>query len=274
MQRLLIALMAIGSLLMANPIALRAQNEGQAVDPAKGPHTIDEPVASPHGVASSQQHFSEQMQAQVPDTPEAVPSLPNNALPAAPSVHTVRAFHAIHGVRKQRSWCGSQLALLILGLLGAALAVIVTPNASRRVADHVSSNSRRDLQIGVLIGICVLPILFANAILLNIPVIKWLWSPIGLMVQFAPLLALGFGWVTAMRYVGDSVARKLNRSGDGSTFGRMALGLIAFFFANIILGSINRGLGVIGLCSEVAVALMGLGATVVISTGSGFGRRA
>jgi membrane protein required for beta-lactamase induction len=93
------------------------------------------------------------------------------------------------------------------------------------------------------------------------------------MVAFAPLLILGFGWLAAMRCAGDCVARKLNHSGDGSTFGRMSLGLFAFFILNVLLGTVCHGLGVIGLCVEIAVALMGLGATAVIAAGSGFGRK-
>jgi hypothetical protein len=120
----------------------------------------------------------------------------------------------------------------------------------------------------------MLIVLVGDAILLKLPLIRLLWAPIGIMVAFAPLLVLGFGWLAAMRCAGDFVARKLHHSGDGSMFGRMTLGLFAFFLVNILLGSINHGLGVVGLCTEVAVALMGLGATAVIAAGSGFGRGA
>jgi hypothetical protein len=273
MQRLLIALMAIGSILIVNPAALRAQGDGRAVDPASGPHAIDEPAASPIASGTSSSHPSEH--AQVMNSVPSANPLPDQAPPVRTgAIQMAIAGHASHGVRKQRSWCGAQFALLLLGLLGACLAVIVTPNAARKVADHVSSNARRDLRIGVFVGLGLLGVLIANAILLNIPIIKVLWAPIGIMVAFAPLLILGFGWIAAMRCAGDCVARKLNRTGEGSTFKRMALGLFAFFLANVFLGSISRGLGVIGLGFEIAVALMGLGATVVIASGSGFGRKA
>ena len=274
MQRLLIALMAIGSFLMTNPVALRAQDDSKAVDPARGPQAIDEPVAASHIMAgpaptsAAHQAKSVSPNHKVRRLPDEYPAISHV------SAHVSGAAHPLQGARKQQSWFGSQLALLILGLLGAGLAVIVTPNAAKRVADHVSSSPRRDLRIGAFVGIGFLAVLMANAILLKLPLIKILWAPIGLMVAFAPLLVLGFGWLAAMRFAGDCVARKLNRSGEGSTLSRMTLGLFAFFIVNVLLGSISHGLGVIGLCVEVAVALMGLGATAVIAAGSGFGRRA
>jgi hypothetical protein len=163
---------------------------------------------------------------------------------------------------------------LLLGLLGAGLTVIATPNAAKRVADHVSSNPRWDFIVGALVGTGLLVVLIADAILLKLPLIKLLWAPIGIMVAFAPLLVLGFGWLAAMRCAGDCVARKMNRSGDGSTFGRMSLGLFGFFVINVLVGSVSHGLGVICLCTEIAVALMGLGATAVVASGRGFGRKA
>ncbi len=274
MQRLLIALMAIGSLLMSNPAVLRAQDEGKAVDPAGSPHMIDEPAAPLHTGPSSRSSAVENVLVHNVTQNEPHAADRNSGSYAPPQ--TAASNGDTREMRKQHSWFGSQLALLILGLLGAGLAVVTTPKATRRVSDHVSAHVSQDFIVGGLVGVALLVILVVNAILLKLPLIKMMWAPIGIMVAFAPLLILGFGWLAAMRCAGDYVASKikLNHSGEGSSFGRISLGLFAFFFLNVLLGSISRGLGVIGLCTEIAVALMGLGATVVIASGSGFGRRA
>ncbi len=175
-------------------------------------------------------------------------------------------------VRTKRTWADGQFALMLLGLIGAALAVIVTPVASRRVAEHVSQQPRRDLAVGIAAGVVLLSLILANAVLLKLPLIRLLWAPIGIIVAFAPLLLLGFGWLSSMRTMGDYLARKMGSRSEGSHFGRIALGLFSFFVLNAILGSINPGLGIMCLGVEIAMALAGVGATAVILTGSGFRR--
>jgi|GEM_PF-1630580 len=180
----------------------------------------------------------------------------------------------VRPVPRRHDWFRAQLALTFLGLLGAILSMVVTPNASRRVAEHLAAQPRRDFMVGSIIGVAALVLLVADAILLKLPLIKLLWAPFGILIAFVPLILLAFGWLAGMCCAGDFLARKLNRPTDGSTFSRMVLGLAGFFVLNVVLGGINHGLGVMGLCVEIGLAVMGVGAATVIASGNGFGRKA
>jgi len=181
--------------------------------------------------------------------------------------HNVRGVTEPESVARRDDWFGAQLALAILGLFGAALSMIIAPHASRRVAEHVASHPKRDFKIGVMIGLALLVLLVADSVLLKMPVIRYLWAPVGIFVAFAPLALLGFGWLAGMRYIGDCVARRLHRPADGPMFGRMALGLCAFFVLNVFLGCLSPTLGAMSLCAELCIALMGVGASAAVATG-------
>jgi hypothetical protein len=98
MQRLLIALMAIGSLLMSNPATLRAQDDGKPVDPSRGTQAIDEPAASPHSGPASQPHTGEHITVH-----NAVPHAPpiDEAAARLAVVHAAAANHTDHRALKQ-----------------------------------------------------------------------------------------------------------------------------------------------------------------------------
>ncbi len=176
--------------------------------------------------------------------------------------------------KAEPGWFGAQFALMLLGLMGAGFSLIAVPNASKRVTEHIATQPKKDLRMGALLGLGLLGLLAADAVLLHThTVLSYLWAPVGITIFFAPLLALGFGWIAAMRFAGDAVAKKFNQPGEGSMFGRTALGLFAFFVLNVFLGTISRTLGVIGLCAEFSVALMGLGAAALVAVGGGYSRR-
>src|SRR5580700_673737 len=104
MHRFLIALMAIGSLLMTNPTTLRAQDDGQAVDPARGPHAIDEPVSPAHGEGVS---GPSRTAGQIPvlNPAQTPPPVQGEVVSTRiPAVHIVAKAAVSHRVRKQHSW--------------------------------------------------------------------------------------------------------------------------------------------------------------------------
>lgn len=176
-------------------------------------------------------------------------------------------------VSQRHDWLGAQFALLVLGLLGGLTASLLLPRATQNVAEQVAQYPKRSLWLGGAAAAVMLGILLVDALLLHLRGIQYLWAPVGILVAVAPLLILGFGWLSGMRYAGDLIARKLNRSCEGTLFGRIALGLGAFFLANIFLSTLSEGLGVLSFGVELLVALMGLGAVVAIATGKGGRRR-
>ncbi len=173
--------------------------------------------------------------------------------------HVSKVRNAARNVHYKPDWFQAQLALAIFGVLSAGLAGIIAPNASRKVADHVWENPNKDLKIGAVLGVAMLTIVTLDALLLKMPLLKYLWAPFGIMIAFAPVLLLGFGWVTGMRYAGDMIATKLNRPAAKSQFRRVCFGIFACFILSVFLGVISPGLGVAGLFLELGIALMGLG---------------
>ena len=173
-------------------------------------------------------------------------------------------------LRSKPDWFAAQMALTILGMLGAALAAIIAPGASRKVADHISDNPKKDLRTGTAIGVAMLLIVLGDALLLKMPLIKYFWAPFGIMIAYAPVLLLGFGWIAGMRFAAEKLAAKLRWRKTDSLFIAISRGIIACGLLNVILGSISISLGVLGLFLELGFALMGLGglASVTLKTAS------
>jgi uncharacterized protein YjeT (DUF2065 family) len=157
------------------------------------------------------------------------------------------------------NWVEAQLALAILGVLGAALAVIVAPSASRKVADHISDNPKKDLRLGSALGVAMLLIVIGDSLLLKMPLIKYFWAPFGIMIAYAPVLILGFGWIVGMRFAAEKLAARFQWCKMDSLFKSICIGVAACGLANMVLGSINITFGVFGLLFELGFALMGLG---------------
>lgn len=163
------------------------------------------------------------------------------------------------------SWAGSQFAILLFGLLGGALLLLVAPRATQQVASLVGLEPARCLAVGGIAAALGTVVSVLNAVIIKSPV-GLLYAPLGAMIALAPLIALAFGWLCGMRYVGDIVARKLGQHGSGNLYSRMALGLGVFFLANLLLGALH--LPALGLTAELLAAVMGLGAALI----SGFGK--
>ena len=168
--------------------------------------------------------------------------------------------------QSRAKWLESQLALLILGLLAGAAVRLAAPRAASRAARTVGTQPGRCLLVGASSGVALGVVSLLNAGLTQSP-IKAMWLPFGFVVATGALVLLGFGWLCGMRAMGEWVAAKAGRDNDGDFFVRLALGLCVFFLANSILGGIGSWLGAIGLLTQLAVSVMGLGAAVITGLG-------
>lgn len=189
------------------------------------------------------------------------------AVPVQPPSETV-VVHATPSVPdRASSWSGQQLALLLLGLLGGLVLLLAAPRATQQMTGALALEPARCLVVGGIGALGMLFVAFTDGALMHSP-LGLLWKPFGAVVAIVLLLALAAGWLCGMRFAGDLVARKLGRADSGSLYGRMALGLGAFFLVNLVLGGISRTLGTAGLLLEALVSLMGLGALLITGFGS------
>jgi hypothetical protein len=177
---------------------------------------------------------------------------------------TTRTVYVNRDSAPEENWAGGQFGLLVLGLLGGLILKVLAPRATGEVADTVGQAPGRSLAVGGIAALGLLAVLALNAGLMQTHTIfSLIWAPFGFLIAIVPLLLLIFGWLCGMRHVGDAIACRLGRSHSGGLYGRMALGLGAFFLLNTLLGGMSRGLGVAGLLLEFAIAIMGLGAVIV-----------
>lgn len=169
--------------------------------------------------------------------------------------------------RKQGSPLEGQFALLVFGLFSALIMMVIAPRSAHLVSQRISLEPARCVVVGGLSALGLMAAQFINVGLFRSP-IQLLWAPAGFLFAVASVVALVYGWLCGMRYVGDFVARRMGQVGNaGGLYLRTALGLGAFFAADSLLGLISTNLMVVGLLAQVFVAIMGLGA--VITTGFG-----
>lgn len=185
---------------------------------------------------------------------------------AAPP-RTVHVSHVVVQSQSPKKSCaGAQFALFLVGLLSGLIALVVAPGATEHTGEALAREPGRSLVVGALTASGMLFLLCLGYGLTKSP-----FSPVAIPVGagFAGLClgVLAFGWVCGMRFIGQSITRRLGRSGSVGLFLQFALGLGAFCMATALLGSVYEGLGVIGLLMEFLFALTGLGAAVL----SGFG---
>ena len=170
---------------------------------------------------------------------------------------------------RQGDWFGAQFCLWLLGLAAGTIVLVAAPNATSRVADTVSARPGRSLIAGLVAAAIMLSALAVSGAIMNTKsFLSVLWMPVMIVIALASLFLLVFGWLAGVRRVGDILAHRFGHAGSGTFYGRMALGLSAFFVVNAVLGSIIPPLGAMSLLVEFGVALMGIGAIVQ----SGFGR--
>ena len=167
---------------------------------------------------------------------------------------------------KNQSWAGGQFALLLAGLLASLIALVVAPRATEHTGEGLAKEPARCLVVGV-VGAAAMTLALAFSYSLMLSPLGVIWKPLGAAFAGLCLGALGFGWICGMRYVGQWMARRLGRGGSVGIYLQCALGLGAFFLANVVAGGVHRGLGVMGLMAETLLALAGLGAALL----SGFG---
>lgn len=171
------------------------------------------------------------------------------------------------GAAKQNDWAGNQFLLLLFGLIGGFILLLVAPKATEQATDALSLEPGRCLLVGAVGAFGLLVVALVNAMAIKSPV-GLLWSPVGTLLGILTLIVIAFGWLCGMRLMGDLVAKKFRRYDEGHLLGRIALGLIAFCFAKILLYAVGGyWLGGAGQVLEVVVAMMGLGAAMI----SGFG---
>lgn len=166
----------------------------------------------------------------------------------------------------RKDWFGAQMALLILGLLAGAVIRIAAPRAASRAAATVGIQPGRCLLVGAASVVALGMVSLMNVGVMASP-LKFLWLPVGFAVASGVLVLLAFGWLCGMRAMGEVVAAKSCREGNGDFFVRMALGLSVFFLLNTLLGGIGSWLGAIGLMTQFVVSVMGLGAAVITGLG-------
>jgi hypothetical protein len=164
------------------------------------------------------------------------------------------------------NWFGGQFCLWLLGLGGGLIVLLAAPNATSRVAETVSLQPGRSLVTGLVTAAGMFAALAVSGIIMK-TFLALLWMPVLIAIVLVSLFLLVFGWLAGMRRVGDLLARKYGQTGSGTFYGRMVIGLSAFFIANALLGAINPTLGAAGLLVEFAIALMGIGA--IVRTGFG-----
>ena len=170
---------------------------------------------------------------------------------------------------KRGNWFGAQFCLWALGLAGGLIVLVAAPHATSRVSETVSMRPGRSLFAGLIAGAAMLSALAISGLIMKSnTLLTVVWMPVTIVVALVSLVLLVFGWLAGMRRIGDILARRFGQTGSGTFYGRMTLGLTAFFAFNAIVGSLIPPLGVVGLLVEFAVALMGIGAVVQ----SAFGR--
>ena len=170
-------------------------------------------------------------------------------------------------VEHKQNWLGGQFALFLLGLLAGGIALVVAPRAAEQTGDTLKQETGRCLVVGVMGAALMLFALCLSYGLMRSP-FGPVWTPIGAGFAGLCLGALAFGWVCSLRYVGQFMARRLNRLTRGGMLLQFGLGLTAFFLACAVLGSISQGLGVVCLLLEFTLALCGLGAALLTGFGA------
>ena len=196
--------------------------------------------------------------AHIPVTPQAPQP---KAQPSSPS--TSIALHQ----KPKDDWAGGQFALMLLGGLAGALALIVAPRAAERTGESLTQEPGRCLVVGVLGSGAMLVGLWFSSGLMRSP-FHFIWLPFAAGFAGLCLGALAFGWICGMRYIGQRFARRFGRAGGIGMWIQIAMGLGAFFLINAGLGRINQGLGIVGLLLEFALALAGLGAALLTGFGA------
>jgi len=167
---------------------------------------------------------------------------------------------------KPDNWVGGQFNLFLVGLLSFMIAMIVGPRATERTGELLHRDPARCLVVGTL-GMAIMLLTLGIACGLMHTPLGILATPLGTGYGIVCLGVLLFGWVCGVRYSGQWMAHRLRRTGTIGLILQFALGISAFFVVNSILGSLNHGLGVMGLFVQLMLALMGLGAALL----SGFG---
>lgn len=161
---------------------------------------------------------------------------------------------------------GSAIALMLLGLVCGLVLLFVAPRSTQQTAALIALEPARCLIIGALGALAGLVVLTVNAGLTK--ALGLFYAPFSLIVAIVPAVILVTGWLCSMRYAGDILTRRMGKNDRGSLYPRMALGLVAFCMAQVILGGLHPWLGGIVLLIQFGLSLMGLGAILI----SGFGR--
>ncbi|HZO87164.1 MAG TPA: polymer-forming cytoskeletal protein [Chthonomonadaceae bacterium] len=193
---------------------------------------------------------------------------PTETRPAPPLPSGPAAWHH-HAQQGHDDWFGGQFRLLLLGLISGLVVMLIAPRAAQQVASAISEEPARCLVVGGIGAALLLVVVTLDCALMH-SVLKLVWAPFGALILLAPVPILLFAWVCGMRFAGDLVARRLlgRAENSGKMYSRIALGLIAFFLACALLGSILPALGRIALLVECLIMLMGLGAMIVTGWGS------
>jgi len=179
------------------------------------------------------------------------------------SIAQTHAPAAAPKLPRRADWFGGQLCLWLLGLAGGLVVLVAAPHATARVDDTIIARPGRSLLIGLAVAFAIFSALSVSGMIMNThSIFSVLWTPVTVALTIVTVCLLMFGWLTGMRRVGDLLARRCGYVGNGTFFGRMALGLTAFFVANAIAGAIAPGLGAVGLAVEFGIAVMGAGAVV------------
>lgn len=170
-------------------------------------------------------------------------------------------------VTSRGDFIGGQFALLLLGLVGGFVLLFVMPRGTQQTAALIALEPARCLVVGGIAAVSGLLVLTLNAGLMK-SALGLVYAPFGAVIAIGLPVILACGWLCGMRWAGDIAARKFGKNDRGNLYARLALGLVAFFLLNSLLGMLHPWLGAVGLTFEFGVALMGLGAIVI----SGFGK--
>jgi len=184
---------------------------------------------------------------------------------ASIAAERTRTSHAARN-SKRGDWFGGQFCLWLLGLGGGVIILLAAPGAMSRVTNTVSLQPGQSLVAGLITAAVMAAALAVSGLIMK-TFLSVIWMPILIVIALVSLVVLVFGWLAGMRRVGDLLARRFGQTGGGTFYGRMTLGLSAFFLANAVLGVIVPALGAVGLFLEFGIALMGVGA--IVRTGFG-----
>ena len=221
--------------------------------------------SEPAAVKSGGFHGAGSIRPTVLESPAAETAAPvvNTGLVLTPTAGNMDTSDAPQKVRKD--WFGQQFVLLLLGLIGGLIIRFTAPRAASRVAEKARMEPARCLLIGGASAIGLGVVSLVNAIIMH-TALRVVWTPVCLLLVFATLSSLAYGWLCGMRYVGDLLAPPRSRT-SGSFYRRMTMGLGLFFMVDVMFGSISPALGTLGLLTQFAVALMGLGSAVLTRGG-------